>query len=456
MRSFAALLICCFVLATCGPTWAQELNTDNDLDDDPDEVPPFQRRFSFGPLKLDLTHNCTKSRDKLKWGKSYHKIVLTNQWAPYSPLAFMKISLREELIRCQTIKLKRPEMNSMIDCQALDTQVLETETEKRTSAKVNEQYVKRATIKFKGQFVYREFGKSVRAFTLYPLQADHVSAKIDYILSANNVTSASAYSPSARKLGYYFETLIETTSSLITCNGGVYALVDQDKPESLAMDLQSIFMMDFPNYILQAEKNGGLLSMDGSSCFLDDPISFLPLSVDMDFTMIYKLEFPYLTLNHNIITHPFAALWSYQAFVEQTRHPTEPNSYITNIAIDSTYGLMTPFAYRLRETVEVKDGFSGTERTIYTVNNGFAAIINANWTIDSYMKESLLYLESRKGLFEPDESEKPWMVFGYENNPDDEYVNVRLRFRKKTLPNISHSLPSGAAKKSKEYRHIEL
>lgn len=387
--------------------------------------------FDFGIFTIDSSYNRTNCLDKLRLSKFYFK---TDFKIYNSTFLSTKLSQVDELLKCDNLTVRREKL-PLIDCKPLEAHLMdriyEGVIDQPTSVA---DYVKRSSLRFVNKYIKVILGHITTRVDvhLYPLKKDVIHQNIASILAENKI--GSGFSSNLFDVGYHFETNVTVrrgNSALpIKCTGNVIISLNTTN---------NIWSYDDWQEFISEEgyDNGILISFKDVTCFPGYVNEITTLS--SNFTIIWRPVFPYITVNHSITSQ----LWDYQGYITQTRLPNDPvGAYSTVIHIKSD-SILDILNFELDQVFEISDSKTGFE-TMILQNTFMQIFVNAEWTIDSFVKSlKLVRLDSTNSNL----SMKPELFVSYEDKPDDEYVNITIKLDKNFFK--SHGIIRETARESR-------
>lgn len=415
----------------------------------------------YGLFSIDYYYNETKFKEKLRVSKSFFKMVVNEKFiSSGSPISQMKISHLDELLRCNNLTWESSGVEHSIDCKPLGEQILGEPlfADEYKSKPATDKYVKRSSVRVKHKMPFIDDslkGRMTRRdYLFYPLRQDVIQQNIQTLMTNNDFNDGLGFGANEEQLGFYFEfdsdrhirnvglqsfDWLQFLSA--KCSGYLIMSINGSSIDNLA-DSSSSFPENYPQFARELDRifadamdNGFLLSFRDVKCGFPD--SMLPISVHQDFTLIKRNKFPYITCNHNMGLEPMGSLWKYEAFVKQTRQPTDfnkPDTYNTTISITSLSSILDMLKFKLDQTFAYQDNHKGHE-VMTLVHPYMSALVQGEWSIDSLVKSLKLFMmDAETNDFSiSDGSIKPFTVVSYDNTPDSDYVKYTLKVLKKSF-----------------------
>lgn len=410
---------------------------------DPDDKP--ESLLSIGSLfDLHTTYNETKMRNKLRLSKGYIKTsLLMNSFGPKTmTIAQNKISGLEELLRCDQLNSTRHfnEFNQMIDCKPIAAHVVDDTLDPAGSPDYRnelDQFVRRSSFRMKTKLLFK-FGLNVQKsqLLLYPLKEDVAKREIELRGEECNVTDKNFFRNNLN-LGHYFDFKIsdrEDGSGMLQCTGESYLSVNRTQILArYSNDLYPEFADEFDYLVSQSMKNGYLLSLKDVECGFED---FKPWTLNMDFTIIQRKQFPYLAVRHKIETSPINLFFKFNSTVDQVLHSEfgDPFHYNTTIKIHSRAPLMDTLSFELSQ-VFVNNGTEGFEN-MQLIKGNSALLVNAMYNSTIFAKLMQYYHVDHKTIDETKTAEakiKNIFNLAFANSIDNEQIKLELAINKKAL-----------------------
>lgn len=388
-----------------------------------------------GLFHIHTYYNTTQLKDKLKLHKSYVKLVVKSDHLPAKIKAAIKFSELEELVRCADLNLIRPEMESLVECEQ---QVKSNSTTNRhlKQQQTSATFVRRRSVWLKDNFGYLTFNQVQKEFRLYPLQAYFTRESVRMLLNAANMSQGLGFDRQMELItGHYFE--IDLMNE-IACSGNVFQVVNQSKPlvrNPADTDAYPEFYDLFVHSNYEMIRNGGLLSFQDVSCGRQSGF-MSSVTLDIDFTLIRRLQFPYWFCSHKMAMQPMAELFSYDGQIRQFREEDSPlNTYSAMVRIQSK-SVFPRASFQVNQTFVMEDEHTGKEN-MSLIHPNLLAIVNANWTLDSFIK--VLTLEAfsdDKPLGASGDLTKPDVMFMWVDIKEDDYVNFTIRLKRELLKTL--------------------
>lgn len=291
--------------------------------------------YRIGSLfSIDSSHNETKTENKLRLRKGYvKKTLLLNGFGAKIPVAEFKASGVDELLPCK-------ELNAGIqfNCKPIAAHVINNTVRLDSITSEFDQYVRRGSYRLKMKYFYRSFDLGLgEELLLYPLQEEFT---LNEILSRGKECDIDdiEFFKNNLNFGHYFEYKISKTdkTTLLKCNG--YSFLSVNKTQLYERNSHNDNYPEFADqieYLLtQARNNGYLFSLRDVVCGTGQLSLF---SLDIDFTIMQRKQFPYLTVKHYMETNPLSLLFNYNSSVIQKLNSQlgDPLYYTTEIEINS-------------------------------------------------------------------------------------------------------------------------
>lgn len=399
--------------------------------------------FDVGPLKMAVTYKENKFNDKLKLSKSVVNYFLTDEQNPFYK-HLMKATHREDLVRCENFLKEQPEMESLIDCKPLESHVLDAKMP--ADQPVASKYVKRTLLSHKTKLDFfssmlnLEFAPR-QDYQLYPFEEDFTHQSIKRILHENNMTQGLGFGPLSVTSGHF---VVANMSDRFHCTASLFISVNLTKPiaEREPGD-------NYPEYFhnrsltgLKFFENGGFVSLQDASC----GVPTLPgPKLNMDFTLIYRQQFPYLTCSHSIRTKPIDKLWTYDGSITQSRDPSSSSgeAYNTSVQIQSSSAIVTGFNFNLAQNFTNTDFTTGNE-SMLLIHPILSAVVRGEWSPDTLLKSVALFFRQS---FEPTLLNgggaalfnDPKVMLIYSNKPQEKYVTMTMTIDRTLFDNYKNA-----------------
>ena len=390
--------------------------------DDLDWLDQYQLEYDLSPFGKMAIHY--KGNHKISYNIKLSKILLDYHLANRAGVNgkhYGRVALREDLIYCKNFLPDRPEMESLIDCKP------PLEARDIDEALSTKKFVKRLSVIIKSKSISKlylgldsSFDELVTHF--YPYEMDFVQQNLNQILHDGNITNQNEldFGPYSFTSGYL---VTFNTKRHIKCGGNLFYTVNLTEPiPDLEPDDRFPELLHKLDHILMAIINhGGIVSLKDFSCKIDDTM----ISVQTDFTIIYRQKFPYVTCEHHIKTSPLSSLWTYDGYIRQYKNQSSPSSeaYKTEINIVSKSWLMPQLDFVLSQKFTNEDFRTGSENMVL-INPKLIVGVTGNWTINSMFKTLSIYMGHKK--IEQPSLNNLQMALVYEDHPVNEFIKLSL------------------------------
>lgn len=354
--------------------------------------------FDFGPFNMESFFGEQKLEDRLRLSKAYIRHDVRSRWIPTEdPMYSFKHSRVEELINCENLTtLVQPASRaSSIDCRPLEAHTVDPNYVSPVSDLSITRYVRRSSFRAK---ISRLWSSRVSRHDvlIYPLRRDATYKYIGDYVTENKLGDAKSTLKSNINRGYYFHLDLSSTSfATISCTGNVFLSINSSSGVYIrrSNDPFPQYIDDFHFLFDNAHDNGYLVSLSDIKCGPADSGGYVTL--DIDFTISRRQEFPYLFVRHSMITKPFNTFLNYKSSVDQVKNNIatgNPDSYNTTVKIKSSSGLLGFMNFLLNQTISNEDLKTGYE-TVNFINTDLPIVVDSMWN-DTVFFKSFSFLNS--------------------------------------------------------------
>lgn len=399
---------------------------------DPKKDPDM--KIDFGPFaSLNVYYNQTKEDNQIRLSKSYLDMELISRLQS-DKLVVVKHSRFDDLKPCDSLDLIAPENLGLFDCKPASAHIVEKSYPEVPSSKYPQgNYVRLSSTRNK----WKQFGFSgKRDILLYPLRQSVIDERVKSIVASNDLESLN-FSPRSLSLGYYFEGSIgpPRSDNPIVCAGKIFISVNRTQILALSSD------DEYPDEISelaflgeQGLLNGILVSVQDMNCHKPSS-NILKFSLDLDFTIISRLQFPYLTVSASIASRPIKQLFQFDAKLNQVQNPITPSlhSYNTSIAIHGSSYLIQGFNFDLDQIWVNEDKNTGWEKM--TFRHPYAPIVvDAIWNATNHIKTGRFFDSMIEDIEKTVDKITEAVKIHYTNDQSKDHVTLNLDVRRDYLP----------------------
>lgn len=381
-------------------------------------------------LNLDVAHSSSKKHGKIKLNELDGRYTLrSDKFFGEGRMFKTKLSVTEEMIKCENLTLIRQDQLDKLDCRTL-------EEHKRSPYSLDESKASdvplgsQADVKFvhsirlKAKCTSYLFGETATRFELrmWSMKPEAIRIDIDSLSTAES--DDVSFEVESRR-GFYIETAILNQVGRLDCAGGFYVSVNmsnfQAPPDP---DSWPNFVNDSQHLFNQALKGGYMLAIKNFKCQTNE---YSLMKFNTNFKIIQRKTFPYLILNHNVRDEPLSAFLEYVANITQKRNeidPNNPDAYTTRVSINSDSVIFPFLNFHMKQDFDYLNSSHGHEHMAFFYSD-IVLGVQSYWNEKQHLK-GLVFTNMSKWGSDYDTIG----TFLYENSVSDKDINLRLSFDK--------------------------
>lgn len=341
---------------------------------------------------------------------------------------------------------------SMLDCQPLAKHLMNklnidcsqaTEAAKdpcksALRADSNANYIVMATTKSQ-MIINSLLSKYVTASRsrFFPIEPSLVKQHLIGLENSYNLTSG-LFAPGASNFGYFYQQKYTLFNGIgLHCDFMLYlSFNDTVHPELIPTSIPELIALLYKKRI----QSGYMVHLTNWSCRLEtptgDPLLGFDISLDNDFLLVRRNEFPYLICDHTMKTSPFKGMFDYTGSIQQTTGLSGTKSLETTII--KLRGVSSFFAdlnFILEQTID-----SDWVEEMVLAHPQLNMLVGSNWSEGKFEKTMRVLLAKASGIKRLGESSEKLheyetgMAVKFTN--DEKKVGISFEFDKDVLNRI--------------------
>lgn len=350
-----------------------------------------------------------KPGGKLRISETIYRYALHNKLVKAEPIAKAKVTMIDELVKCDNLTLAKQDRLDMLDCKSLEEHssnpYIDPTNQQALNADVDNNALPSSMkfvhhIKAKGRHSAKfpfEFKSKHTVFHIYELRPDVVARNVENITAsvlAEHNFDVNDFGVNKFYKGYYFEWDHSVRSpSESNCFGELYIVVNRSGYSVPDAASWPDFNAEYDYLRNEAIDNGYLLSLRGVQCGKPQVPLF---SLNTDFTIGQKSSFPYFILNHTTYTAPLNFFLNYEAKIHQEKNQTTPDiegAYTTHVHIRSRSGLADLFNFNLDQTFNNINSTFGLEN-MTAITADYVLHLDSSWDLEKFFKHLFVFSSS--------------------------------------------------------------
>lgn len=371
-------------------------------------------------------HNETKGNNQLGLTETQIEVQITSSFTKEK--SYIKQTRYEHLQLCDTLNLVFSKHLDMMDCKPWKSHLLYPELPE-VSADVygSGDYIRLSKLRTKWK---TRGGSGKRDILLYPLKQEVVLQSIQEILMDNELDGPP--DSSRADIGFYFEGASANAKSdnPIVCAGRLFISLN-GTDNKFKFD-----QVDTVNFFLE-RRDGFIINIQDMNCHKPSS-SLFKFSIDLDFTIIKRPQFPYLIVKASTSTRPIKQVLQFESKLSQKQDSdsTNPQKYNTTISIHASSFFLPGFNFDLDQIWVNEDAKTGWEKMIFE-HPSFPIAVEAVWNATNFLKTGKFFsLDPKESYVDFEKSMndiKEAVKVHYNDEKAKDYVTLSFDVRRDLL-----------------------